>query len=146
MRYKILILLVLITGIMAIALAIVIGITKRDLLVEEHPYEAGLEFDKRIKEYANLGWDIETIRINEDKLIIRLMDRQKRPLENASVECLVNKCGDTRRGNYRCSYRDKGLYECPIDTADASCIDVKVDARVGNNTMIFDRKVIKGQY
>ncbi|MFN3479605.1 MAG: FixH family protein [Thermodesulfovibrionales bacterium] len=146
MRYKILILLVLMTGVMAITSAILIGITKQDLLVEEHPYEAGLEFDKRIKEYSKLGWDIDTIRVEENKLMIRLIDRDKRPVENASVECLVNKCADIHRKNYRCSYIDKGLYKCIIDIKDAGCLDLKVNARIGNNTMSFDRKIIKGQY
>ncbi|MFN3395882.1 MAG: FixH family protein [Thermodesulfovibrionales bacterium] len=138
--------LVLIAGVAAIMLAIAIGIVRRDLIVEDHPYEAGLEFDNRLKKYAELGWKLERLDIKDNKLIVRLIDRDRRPLEKASVEAVVNKCADIKRRYYGCSYRDEGYYQCPVDIKNINCIEVKVNVLANNDTMIFERKLIMGQY
>lgn len=141
MRYKLLILVVLVIGLAAIVSAIAIGILRRDLIVEEHPYEAGLEFDKRLKKYAELGWNLETLEIKENNIVVRVTDRNNESLKGAIVECSLNKCADVHTKNYICRYKGDGYYQAAIDMEGARCIDVKVNVLYGGEVLSFDRKL-----
>lgn len=141
MRYKLLIFLILLTGVLAIASVIMIGMARRDLIVEEHPYEAGLEFDNRLKRYAELGWDIESLYIKDNMLVMRIIDKHQRPIENALVNSIVNRCADNHTTNYGCINRGNGYYHARIDTKDAGCIEVKVNVIYKGNMMSFDRTI-----
>lgn len=139
MRYKLLIFLILLTGVLAIASVIMIGIARRDLIVEEHPYEAGLEFDNRLKRYAELGWDIESMYLKNETLVMRIIDKHRRPIENASVKSVVNRCSDNRTINYGCIDMGNGYYHAKINVEGASCIEVNVSVIYKGNMMSFDR-------
>lgn len=146
MRYKLLILLVFVIGFGAIVSAIAIGILRRDLTVEEHPYEAGLEFDKSLKKYADLGWNLETVEVRDGTIAVRITDKNKEPLRGAIVECSLNKCADVHIKNYICRYGSDGYYQAAIDMGDASCIDVKVNVLYGGEVLSFDRKITLRNY
>jgi len=144
MKYKFLIASILLTGISIIALSIVIGIRKRDIVVEDHPYDAGLVFDEKLKRYAELGWRVEvphSIKAIDNELMVRILDKQDRPVESAIVEYIVNRCSDTHRVKYRTDYSGNGYYKTRLNLIDTSCIEIRVNVEKNRNVLSFDNTV-----
>lgn len=144
MKYKFLIASILLIGIFIIAASIAIGIAKRDVVVEEDPYETGLRFDERLKRYAELGWKVElpySVKAVDNKLKVRVIDKDDKPVEGAIVEYVVNKCADTHIRNYRCDYIGNGYYQAAVDLRGASCVEVKVNVKLNSDVLSFDNKV-----
>lgn len=144
MKYKFLIASILLMGIFIIALSIVVGIAKRDAVVEEDPYNAGLMFDEKLKRYTELGWRVEmphSVKAEDNELMVRVMDKYDRPIDGATVEYVVNKCADTHTMKYRCDYAGGGYYQASVKLKDTSCIEVKVNVKHDSNVLSFDNKV-----
>lgn len=144
MRYKILIGLVWIIGFGMIGGSILIGLIKRDVTVVENPYEEALRFDEQLRKSAELGWKVElpvSIKAKENLLKIGVFDKEGRVMDDATVECLVNKCGETMTRNYRGIYDGKGYYQTSVSLDNATCIEVKTIVTRASNTMSFTNKV-----
>lgn len=144
MKYKFLIASILLIGIFIIASSIVIGIAKRDAVVEDDPYDAGLMFDEKLKRYAELGWRVEiphSVKAGDNELIVRVMDKHDSPIEGAVVEYVVNKCADAHTMKYRCDYAGGGYYQAAVNLTDTSCVEVKVNVKHDGNVLSFDNKV-----
>jgi nitrogen fixation protein FixH len=144
MKYKLLIGLIMFAGFSIIGASIIVGIDRRDVTVEENPYEAGLKFDERLKKYAELGWRVEfpqSIRADENLLKIGVFDKQGRAVEDASVECMINKCGDSMMKRYKCMHMDNGYYQSIVSLEDAICMEVKANVSRANDTLSYTNKV-----
>ncbi len=144
MKYKLLIGLIIFIGFSIIGASIIVGIDRRDITVEENPYEAGLKFDEQLKKYAELGWRVEfphSIRAGENRLRIGIFDKQGRAVEDASVECIINKCGDSMMKHYKCTYMDNGYYQTIVSFDNAICVEVKANVSRANDTLSYTNKV-----
>lgn len=144
MKYKLLIGLIMSVGFGIIGASIIIGIERRDVTVEENPYEAGLKFDERLKKYAELGWRVEfpqSIKADGNRLMIGVFDKQGRAMEDASVECVINKCGDSMMKHYKCTYMDNGYYQTIVSFDNAGCVEVKANVSRANDTLSYANKV-----
>lgn len=144
MKYKLLIGLIMSIGFSIIGASIIIGIERRDVTVEENPYEAGLKFDEQLKKYVELGWRVEfphSIRADENRLRIGIFDKQGRAVEDATVECIINKCGDSMMKHYKCTYMGKGYYQTIVSLDNAICMEVKANVSRANDTLSYTNKV-----
>ena len=131
-------------GFSIIGMTIIVSIEKRDVTVEENPYEAGLKFDEQLKKYAELGWKVEfpqSIRADENRLRIGIFDKQGKAVEDASVECIINKCGDSSMKHYKCTYMDNGYYQTIVSLDNATCIEVTANVSRANDTVSYTNKV-----
>lgn len=144
MNYKLLISLIMFVGFSIIGASIIVGIERRDITVEENPYEAGLKFDEQLKKYTELGWRVEfprSIRADENRLMIGIFDKQGRAVKDASVECIINKCGDSMMKHYKCIYMDNGYYQTIVSLDNAVCMEVKANVSRANATLSYTNKV-----
>ncbi|GER94384.1 hypothetical protein A45J_2145 [hot springs metagenome] len=144
MKYKLLIGLIMFVGFSIIGASILIGIEKSEVTVEENPYEAGLKFDEQLKKYIELGWEVEiprAIKAGENRLIIGVFDKQGRAVEDASVECVINKCGDSMMKHYKCVHIGKGYYQTILGLDNAICAEVKTNVSRAKDTLSFTNKV-----
>lgn len=145
MRYKFLIIALLLGGLAIVAVSVSLGIMKRDIQVESSPYEAGLRYDETMRRYTELGWKVdmpESLNVGDKILRIRLLDRNEVPVENANVDCLVTGCASTEERRATCSSTADGYYKCPVDLVGPGCRDVRVDVSKGADNMVFDKKLI----
>ncbi len=145
MRYKILIISLLLGGFAIVAASVSMSIMKRDIQVEDSPYEAGLRYDETIRTYAELGWTVdmpESVRAGDKVLKIKLSDKKGNFMADAAVNCLISKCAryDVRRS--ACSSTSDGYYECPVIFDGPGCRNVKVSVGMGADNMVIDRKII----
>ncbi len=145
MRYKILVITLLLGGLAIVAVSVSLGIMKRDIQVESSPYEAGLRYDETMRRYTELGWKVdmpESLNVGDRILRIRLLDRNEVPIENATVGCLITECAGTEERRATCSNTADGYYKCPVDLVGPGCRDVRVNVSKGADNMVFDRKLI----
>jgi len=145
MKYKILIAIIVLAGLGIVAASVWIGVEKRDVQVEENPYDAGLQYDERLRRYAELGWKIEIpkeIRAGERWLAVGLFDRDGRPMKDAKMECLIATHGKADLMRTTCTHRGEGFYQCAVKPAASGYLNVRVNASRANDTMRFDNIVI----
>ena len=127
------------------AASVSIGIMKRDIQVEDSPYEAGLRYDETLRRYAKLGWKVDLpkeAKAGEKMLNIRLLDGKGRPIEDAGVNCLINRCELSDVVSTTCGHTVDGYYKCPVDFDGPGCRDVRVNVGRAADNMVFDEKII----
>ncbi len=136
---------VLFAGLGIVAASVWMGVEKRDVQVEENPYDAGLQYDEKLKKYEELGWKIEIpkeIRSGERWLAVGLFDKYGRPLKDAQMECLISTHGRPDQARTSCTHRGEGFYQCAVKPGASGYLNVRVTADRASDTMRFDNIVI----
>lgn len=145
MNYKILISVILVAGITIIAYSVSIGIMKRDIVVEESPYDAGLAYEDTMRRYATLGWTADIpgeMPAGTRQLKVSLFDRDKKPIEDATMECLVNENAQHTSRRVSCASSGRGLYQCDFDLNSPGYRDVRIKVSRAADEMIFHKQII----
>ncbi|MCC6345553.1 MAG: FixH family protein [Nitrospirales bacterium] len=99
------------------AAPIYVGVQKRDTVVEEHPYDAGLAYDERREREEKLGWKVvfpSSLTTGESVFQLDLLDREGRDIDDATVEVRLNRLGDSQGRTYRCENSGKGHYTAAV--------------------------------
>jgi|Deesub1362A_J573_1020465.scaffolds.fasta_scaffold00854_12 nitrogen fixation protein FixH len=86
---------VIVTGLLIVAISIIVGIKSFDGTVAEDPYEEGLRWDEINRKAEALGLVIElknrVIRTGENDLIISIKEGDGRPLSSPSVRIHITR-------------------------------------------------------
>jgi len=144
MNYKILIIVILIVGLGVIGSTIYIGISKRDVVVEEEPYEAGLMFDDTLRKEAELGWKVEfphTFKIGDRKIEFKVFDKDNQSIKDASVELNLNRLGTAVVKKYKCTNTKDGQYTVNVNLNAIGYWDMRIKIKYLNNLMTFDDRI-----
>lgn len=142
--YRILIALILFAGFCIIALSIIVGISHRDVVVEDDPYEAGLRFDRTLKKHMELGWKLQippSAREGNNSLVATILDKDGRAIDGADVELLVNRMGSPRIDRYKALNIGNGKYQASVVFNDTGYWEVKARVFVASDTISFDNKI-----
>lgn len=98
---KVLLVVVSAIGILAVAVAIVVGTGTFEGIVTEHPYEKGLNWDEERKERQRLGWSVQIsprdLVVGRNDMVLRLTDRGGAPLDATAVSMTVSRPSTTAR-------------------------------------------------
>ena len=143
MNYKTLIMLIYIVVLAIIAASLLMGIKTREATVVEHPFEAGLKYDSMQKKYAELGWKVEIPpSLGKDGFLsISIHDSKNAPVDDVSVEFVLNRFGSPDIKKYRAKHTDRGVYGthvvCPLNGYWA----LKVNVTLGNDTLSYESKI-----
>ncbi|MCL4456137.1 MAG: FixH family protein [Nitrospirae bacterium] len=144
MMYKTLIGLVMLAGMGVIALSIVVGVSHRDAVVEDDPYEAGLRFDRTLKRQMELGWKLKVppfVREGNNRLVASISDRDGRAVDVAAVELLVSRMGSPRIDRYNALNIGNGRYQAAVVFNGTGYWEVKARVIAVSDTIVFDNKV-----
>ncbi len=144
MKYKVLILIVLITGLSIIGASIYIGIDKRDAEVEENAYDTGIKFDETLKRQAELGWRIEiphTFKSGDNQIMVGVFDKNGSSIKDAFVELQFNRLGSADIKKYRCNGNGNGQYTAVVKLDNSGYWDVRANVAHLKDSMRFDDKV-----
>lgn len=143
---KVLIILVVIVALSAVIGAVIVGKSSFEGIVVEKPYEQGLLWDREQHKRMNSGLNIEilnkTFRVGENELLIRLVDKDRRPVKAGDVSVLVSRPSTTtcdRRYNAMSS--PDNLYRSSVRLPLYGHWDVKVQVALGQNTVTFESKI-----
>jgi nitrogen fixation protein FixH len=108
--------------------------------------EQGLLWDKEQHDRMNSGLNVEilnkTFRVGENELLIRLLDRDRRPVKAGDVSVLVSRPSTTtcdRRYNAMSS--PDNLYRSSVRLPLYGHWDVKVQIAQGQKTVTFESKI-----
>ncbi|HAK87817.1 MAG TPA: hypothetical protein DHV16_09425 [Nitrospiraceae bacterium] len=148
MMYKTLIALIISTGMGVIALSIVVGVSQRDAVVEDDPYEAALNFDRTLKRYMELGWKVKvppSVREGDNPFVVSIFDRDGRAVEGSAVELLVSRMGSPRIDRYKALNIGNGKYRAAVVFNGTGYWEVKARVTLGSDTVAFDNKVYVGK-
>ena len=143
---KFLIILVVIIGLSAVFGAIIVGRNSFEGIVAEKPYDYGLLWDKEQKARADSGLHTEimnkTFRVGENRLIIKLLDRERNVIKGAALTVLVSRPSTTvydRR--YDALPSSDNLYYSAVYLPLYGYWDVKLQVSEGRSTVSFEHKI-----
>lgn len=133
MRYRHLIILVLLGGMAIIGASIVVGISHRDVEIVENAYEAGLRFDEQRRRFAERGWKIElprTLQTGDRNVAIVVRDRTGAGLADARVALRMFRTGTNAVLYLECANIGGGRYSAPVrfDAQGSWSVQVRVQS------------------
>lgn len=134
----------MLAGMGVIALSIVVGVSHRDAVVEDDPYEAGLRFDRTLKRQMELGWKLKVppfVREGNNRLVASISDRDGRAVDVAAVELLVSRMGSPRIDRYNALNIGNGRYQAAVVFNGTGYWEVKARVIAVSDTIVFDNKV-----
>ncbi|MBZ0155575.1 MAG: FixH family protein [Alphaproteobacteria bacterium] len=144
MNYKVLVAVILIAGIASVGASIYIGIQKRDMVVEENPYDAGLAYDETKKKEEQLGWRVvfpSSLKAGESAFQLDVYDKEGRGIDDASVELHLNRLGDPQVRTYRCRNAGKGRYMAVVRLDLPGYWDIRARVERGRDSMRFEGRI-----
>lgn len=144
MNYKTLIIAILIAGFSIIGLSVYIGINKRDAVVEENPYYAGLKFDETMRKQAELGWRVKfphTFKAGDRRIEFKVFDKNNSSIKDASVELRLNRLGNAKVKKYECLNSKNGQYAADVKLDAPGYWEVRVRVEHLNNSIHFDDRI-----
>lgn len=144
MNYKTLIIVILIAGFSIIGSSVYVGINKRDAVVEENPYDAGLKFDETLRKQAELGWRVEfphTFKTGDRRIEFKVFDKNNSSIKDASVELHLNRLGNAEVKKYKCINTKNGQYTADVKLDASGYWEVRVRVEHLNNSMRFDDRI-----
>ena len=142
--YKTLVVSLLLMGMASIAAVIYLGIEKRDVVVEDNPYDAGTEFESALKRKAELGWEVtfpDSLDRGDSRMAVTLRDRRGRAINDATVSLRLNRLGSPNVEDYRLGGNGDGQYEADVHLEEAGYWDVSARVRRGADIVRFDGRV-----
>ncbi len=146
--YKTLIALIIFAGMGVIAMSIAVGVSHRDAVVEDDPYEAGLRFDRTLKRQMELGWKLKvppSVREGNNLFVATIFDRDGRTVDGAAVELLVSRMGSPRIDRYKALDIGNGRYHAAVVFNGAGYWEVNARVILASDTIVFDNKVYVGK-
>lgn len=143
MNYKILISVIAGLGFVIMAGLVWASILMRDVTVVEHPYDAGLNYDATQKKYAELGWKVvaPASAAKDGPLSITVYDGNGAPLDNATVEFMLNRIGSPDVKKYRATQGGQGRYGVTAAITSKGYWELRVNVSHGKDTLSYDRKI-----
>ncbi len=144
MNYKALIIGVLIGGTSIIGASIAIGISVRDVEVEENAYEAGLKYDQTLKRKAELGWQVNVpanLKSGTVALPVDVLDGSGTVLQNAVVSVELSRTGGHQAKTYSCSNTTDGRYVAEVNLDAPGYWDAWVRVDRLKDSLRFNRRI-----
>jgi len=144
MKYKLLIIAVLLGGMGIIGASIAVGVAKRDVEVVDNAYETGLKYDQTRKRGEELGWKVELPRSfprGDAGVELTVRDRTGAALTKARVTLRAFRLGTRDLQIRECVNRGNGTYAALVrfDSAGSWAAEARVamndDVQVFNNTI-----------
>ena len=139
MNYKALIIGIFIAAMSIIGASIAIGISSRDVEVEDNAYEAGLHFDQTSRRKAELAWQVtmpRSLKTGNAVIPIDVVDRTGAMLHDAEVVLELDRRGGHEVHAYRCTGDKRYLASVQLDTP--GYWDARVQVTRGNDSVRFE--------
>jgi nitrogen fixation protein FixH len=143
-NYKTLIISILVLGISSVAIVIYTGIEKRDVLVEENPYDAGKEFEFALKRKTELGWEVtfpSSLNRGNSQITVAIRDKQGHAINDAEVELQLNRLGSPQVMDYKLSGKGDGQYTAVVNVGETAYWDVIAHVRRGRDVVRYDGRI-----
>ncbi|MGD0280813.1 MAG: FixH family protein [Dissulfurispiraceae bacterium] len=143
-NYKTLIVGILIGGFVIIGASIYIGIQKRDVVVEENPYDAGIEYEHALKIKAELGWQVkfpEALMKGERQLVVTVNDKNGKAIKDASIKLQLNRLGYPELQEYKLSGNGNGQYTAMVKLDAAGYWDVSAYVENARDSVRYDDRI-----
>lgn len=144
MKYKLLIIAVLLVGMGIIGASIAVGVAHRDLEVVENAYETGLKYDQVRKRSEELGWKVDLPRVlqrNDAGLDMTVRDGSGAALPNARVTLRTFRLGTRNVQTYECVSRGEGRYTAPVRFDAAGSWSAEVRVAVQDDDQLFENTI-----
>ncbi len=144
MRYKLMIIGILLAGFGIIGSTVYLGYAVRDEQVVADAYDAGLQYDAVQRNDARLGWQFwmpRTVSLTKNVLTVRLTNKDGRPLTDATVNLKLNRLGTRTDRSYRCTNAGGGLYRSPLTVEQTGYWSVQVTASRAKDSYIHDDEI-----
>jgi nitrogen fixation protein FixH len=144
---KTLISIVVITGIIAVIGAVVVGVKSFDGTVTAKPYEEGLVWDETQRELAELGWRAEIkgsgFKTGENELIFSVLDKKSNTLDlDQSITVLLSRPStDSYDMVFNARENDEGLYEVSVQFPLYGYWDVKLNIVRDEDDIMIQKRV-----
>ncbi len=142
MNYKALIIGIFIVAISIIGASIAIGISHRDIEVEDNAYEAGLHFDQACRRKAELGWQVRVphdLKAGSAAIPVEVIDRSGAPLRDATVVLELDHRGGHEVHTYRCA--GNGPYRAEVTLEASGFWDTRVQVSREKDSIRFEDTV-----
>jgi len=144
---KSLISIVVIVGLIAVAVAVVIGVKSFDGTVTAKPYEEGLAWDDARKEKAELGWSVKLnpaiFKMGENDLQFTILDKHGAPLDLSSAVSLniSRPSTDAYDRAFDVKKIEGGLYKASVNFPLYGQWDIKIYLNKNNKEIEFKERV-----
>ncbi len=139
MNYKLLIIGIFVAALSIIGASLAIGISMRDVEVEDNAYEAGLHFDQACKQQAALGWRVDLpreIKSGNPAIPIDVLDRRGGPIRDAEVVLELSRRGGHDVQAYRCT--GDGRYWADVSVTASGYWDARIRVTRQNDSLRFE--------
>ena len=143
-NYKTLIVGILAGGFAIIGASVYIGIEKRDVVVEENPYDAGIGFEHAMKRKAELGWQVKfpgVLKKGESELVVTVNDKDGKAIKDAAVELQLNRLGTPELKEYKLSGNGGGQYTAMVKLDEAGYWDVSAHVASAHEVVRYDDRI-----
>ncbi|MBF0557604.1 MAG: FixH family protein [Nitrospirae bacterium] len=143
-NYKTLVISLLIAGMASVAIVVYVGIEKRDVVVEENPYDAGKEFEFGLKRKAELGWQVTfpgTLNRGDSQMVVTVRDRQGRPINDAAIDIRLNRLGSPQVADYRLTGRGDGQYTAAVNAGGSGYWDATAHVKLNRDVVRYDARI-----
>lgn len=144
MNFKTLVIAILTMGFVIIGASVYIGYERRDVVVEDNPYDAGIEFEHSLKRKAELGWQVKfpyALKKGADQLVVTVSDKDGKDIDNASIKLLVNRLGYPEVTEYKLSGNGHGQYTAMVKLDAAGYWDVSAYVERAHDSVRFDQRI-----
>jgi len=144
MRYKLLIVAILLGGMGIIAATIAVGVSHRDVEVVENAYEAGLKYDQVRKRAEALGWSVvipKSAPRGDAGLELVVLDKNGGALSDAQVRLRTYRLGTGKLQSCECVSRGNGRYSAPVRFDDAGIWTADVMVAVNADVQVFEKSI-----
>lgn len=141
-----LIIAVTLIGLSAVGGAIIVGLSRFDGTVTDHPYEEGLLWDRTWKRIAELGWKVRiengVLSMGENEIIISVTDRKKRPFDAKGITILRSRPSSADFDTYITPAEVKrGEYRAAVDFPLYGEWDIKVLTPQNGGGVVYEERV-----
>jgi len=143
MNYKTLIIGVFFGVMLIVGASIYIGISLRDVEVEENAYEAGLKYEAVNKREAELGWRVElprSVKSGVEVMTVKVVDSNGAPVTGAVVQLRLHRMGDHRMQSYQCA-NGEGHYTAAVNLDSPGYWEAMVRVDRQNDSQQFNNRI-----
>ncbi len=142
MNYKALIIGIIIGAMGIIGASLAVGISTRDVEIEDNAYEAGLHYDQACKRKAELGWQVHlprTVTAGSSVIPVEVHDRTGAKIRDADVVLELDRRGSHDVRAYRCT--NNGRYEAAVKLDTPGYWDARIQVTRRNDTIRFEEAI-----
>jgi len=143
---KTIIAIVIITGLTAVAGAILVGVKSFEGIVTEHPYEKGLKWDEIRGRENELGWRVEIQNrefvTGDNDVFISVLDKHSLPLACTEVSLGISRPSAAAfNRDFDIIQVRKGLFSSRLNFPLFGYWDIGIHVSSGGDTLLFEKRI-----